>query len=620
MKKLISIVMLSIIAFLPIASVWAGDSYWGSSSGNYTNSASWQTGGVPGIGDNSFFVNDETYTVDFTSSWTNDTASFEGATKLVTLDIGEGNTWNLTDQFRVGYDGAIGRAKIVSGTLDVFGDVSLGRSLNYAPGSTNNLLIVTNGAVVHSGKVDVGIIGDQDVDSDNLLHVTGEGSAWYVDRGVLNVGYRWGRGNTVKVSDQGYMAVRDAMMYVGSHVDVTYGTNNFLIIEDPGSLFELVAVTANRTFYANGNGRLIIRDGGSLVFRYEGEAIRNVYFDLFENFEMLIESGGSFSNMAVAMPTIRDNSRCEVSDGGIYSPGIVKIYDDGQLFATGSDSKFLVEKLYVYDNGYFEMNDGATNLCPYIFLGGGEDAAYAHMLMTGAGTYARPLLEISSSNDGLGRITVADQAYLKAMRFYLANVVGSTVIIEVTGPGSKLECEHSTYNYIGQKGICTLSVTNGAMLTSPDLTVGDEATAAGSELQLYDGTIVCSGTVTAKYGTVGIYGSGGTFAPGTLALTDSSSELAFVADDSGFTQIQPGTLTVGTGAKLTIDAQAWTVDQKVITNLVAYTSMPTPFDVADISVIVADGYSGSVVQGGTTDDFITLTLTAPPKGTVILVR
>ena len=48
MKKITSIVMCSIIAIvagLPMASVWAGDSYWGSADGNFSTAGSWQSSG-----------------------------------------------------------------------------------------------------------------------------------------------------------------------------------------------------------------------------------------------------------------------------------------------------------------------------------------------------------------------------------------------------------------------------------------------------------------------------------------------------------------------------------------------------------------------------------------------
>jgi T5SS/PEP-CTERM-associated repeat protein len=597
----------------------AATSYWGSASGNYTNAASWQSGGVPQAADSVFFVNDAAYTATFTSDWMNDTASFEGPTQLVTLDIGTGHTWSLASEFHVGYDGAVGRAEIVSGTLDVTGEVNLGYGSTEGGGSTNNLLVVTNGAVVHSGNLTLGQNGYEAADANNLLHISGPGSAWYVERGFFYVGaYKVPRGNTVKVSDGGYLAVRDNSANVGA--GYAGSTNNALIVEGAGSQFEFVALTGNKTFGARQDNRIVIRDGGNVTLRYEGGTTRNTYFGPKEHFQLFIESGGSFTNVGSSQstPNFNNASRCEISGGGaFYSVPFTYFKDDSQLIVTGPGSKVTsVNGIYFEGNAYFEVSGGASNLSARNYIGNAA-GSNARMLLTGANSYSMGELNIAA---GCGRITIADGAFFAAGRIQTASSVGSTGIVEVTGTDSRLTSTHATINQIGMLGICSLTVTNGGTFQAPSLNIGLNASAAGSELSLYDGTITCAGTVSANYGKVSIRGTGGTFAPGTLVLTNTTSELEFIAAASGFTQIQPGTLTIASGAKLTVDAQAWLVDSEVVTNLVAYTSMPTTFSAGDVSVTVADGYTGSIDQGDGSNDAIALTLTPPPRGTVISVR
>jgi len=597
---------------------WA-DSYWGSAGGNYTNAASWQAGGVPQLADSAFFANDVAYTVGFTANWTNKTASFEGPTQAVTLDIGAGNTWGLTNEFRIGYGNKTGRVMIGSGTLRVAVNLDLGRGTGTTrnTGSANNLLVVTNGAKVVTGALGLGVYGLESSDAGNLLHVTGAGNAVSVEGGTLNIGGLFTeRGNTVKVSDGGYLAVRNYNVSVGS--GYPGNTNNTLIVEGAGSQFEVVALTGNKTFYVRQDNRIEIRDGGNLTLRYEGATARNVYFAPKERFQLLIGSGGSFTNVANSQstPTFNNASRCEISGGGtFYSNPNIYFTDDSQLLVTGHSSKVAGNNVYFQGNTYFEVSGGASNLLSRTYVGSSVGAD-ARMLLTGAGSYAYSEFNIQ---DGRGRITIADGAFFDAGRLQTAINAGSTGIVEVTGSGSLLSSRHASINHIGMSGLCTLTVTNGGTLTAPSLNIGLNASAAGSELRLYDGTVICAGTVSNLYGKISICGTGGAFAPEKLVAA-SSSELAFIAGPTGFTQFRPGTLTVNSGAKLTIDARAWRPVQTVVTNLTAYASMPTPFDSENIAVTVADNYSWSLNQGTGVNSAIALTLIPPLKGTVILVN
>ncbi len=603
---------------LSVMPTQAGESYWGNASGNYTNAASWQSGGVPQAADSAFFTNDTPFTATFTANWTNDTATFNGPTQLATVDIGSGRIWWLGGQFYVGNAGKTGRVTIGSGTLHVAGTLDLGRGTGTTrnTGSANNQLVVTSGAKVFSGALGLGIYGLESSDAENLLHVTGPGSAVTVE-GTLSVGGQFTeRGNTVRVSNGGYMAVRDSVANIGSGWATS--TNNALIVEGAGSLFELVAITGNRDINGRQNNRIVIRDGGILVTRYEGGTVRQPRLTPRERFQVLIQTGGCFSNTVSSSanyPSFSNYSRCEVSGGSkFYGASYTVFKDDSELIVTGAGSQVAGNNVYFRNNAYFEVSAGASNLFPRTYVGQ-WDAGDVQMLLTGAGSYSESELHIET---GRGRVTVADGAYSKASRFNLAINVGSTGIVAVTGSGSRFESTHATFNTIGSSGIGFMTVTNGGTLQAPSLTVGLNATAAGSELRLYDGTVVCAGTVSATYGKVSVRGTGAVMAPGTLSMATASSELEFIADEAGFSTIRPSTLTVASGAKLTVNAEAWMPDVKVVTNLVSYTSMPTAF--SEVSVTVADGYTGSISQGGGSNDAIALTLTPPPRGTAIIIR
>jgi T5SS/PEP-CTERM-associated repeat protein len=543
-KKLVLSVLGGIVFMAGTAG--AATSYWGSASGNFTNSASWQSGGVPQAADSAFFANDAAYTVTFSADWTNNTATFNGPTQLATLDIGVvggvTNTWKLVNEFRVGYQGKTGRVSIVSGNLNVASN-AIGKGVGTGTvttqvGSSNNVVVVSNGATVHSGRFSMGLYGPEN-NASNLVHVTGAGSAWYVDQGGASVGELYGSGNTLRISDGGYMRVWDNSFAVGSG----YPSANTLIVEGSGSMFEFVSETGNKICYCRQNNTYIVRDNAQFVGRYAaGQTTRRVYMYFYEYGRLLIQSGGNVRNEAQYGGVIRfkDFARCEVGGGGTLGANTAAPLDfinDSELIVTGPASKVTGPgDTYFSDRAYYELSAAATN---------------------------------------------------DRTRTYFAYNVGSDTDALITGAGT----QHGGVNYIGYEGIATMTVTNSGTLQASGITVGNVATAAGSELILYDGTIVCAGTVSANYGKVSVRGVGGSLTAGTLVMA-ATSELEFIAGASGFSQIQPGTLTVASGAKLTVDAQSWLVDSEVVTNLVVYTSMSADF--SDVSVTVADGYTGSI--------------------------
>jgi T5SS/PEP-CTERM-associated repeat protein len=410
----------------------AATSYWGSASGNFTNSASWQSGGVPQAADSAFFANDAAYTVTFSADWTNNTATFNGPTQLATLDIGVvggvTNTWKLVNEFRVGYQGKTGRVSIVSGNLNVASN-AIGKGVGTGTvttqvGSSNNVVVVSNGATVHSGRFSMGLYGPEN-NASNLVHVTGAGSAWYVDQGGASVGELYGSGNTLRISDGGYMRVWDNSFAVGSG----YPSANTLIVEGSGSMFEFVSETGHKICYCRQNNTYIVRDNAEFVGRYAaGQTTRRVYMYFYENGRLLVQSGGNVRNEAQYGGVIRfsQSARGEVSGGGTLGANTaapLEFNNDSELIVTGPGSKVTGDGNTTFnDSSYYEINAAATNdrSRTYFAYNAGSDTV---ALITGAGTRHGGEFHITV---GRGTVTVADGAVVGASRFYLATDPGST--------------------------------------------------------------------------------------------------------------------------------------------------------------------------------------------------
>ena len=89
-------------------------------SANFTNANVWSPVGVPGAGDTVNFNNNNTYTVQFSSSVTNAQAIFgANSSGTVTLNVGTGNIWWLTNSLGIGVANNLSANNVLltSGTL-----------------------------------------------------------------------------------------------------------------------------------------------------------------------------------------------------------------------------------------------------------------------------------------------------------------------------------------------------------------------------------------------------------------------------------------------------------------------------------------------------------------------
>ena len=120
----------------------AGDYYWANTAGgSFTNSGNWNPAGSPGSADNVYFVSNGVYTTIFPVSWTNHDAHFNAVNGgNVTLDIGSGNTWSLTDYLSVS-DNA-GRTNSLT---QISGNLTVPNNVTAVGNSGNGTMTISNG-------------------------------------------------------------------------------------------------------------------------------------------------------------------------------------------------------------------------------------------------------------------------------------------------------------------------------------------------------------------------------------------------------------------------------------------------------------------------------------------
>ncbi len=131
-------------------------------------------------------------------------------------------------------------------------------NVNFYPGSSGsrNLLVITNGGLVFSNT---GNIGNSAGANSNTVVVTGSGSIW-TNRGAVSVGVN-GSFNQMTISEGGRVDAPGWSSVGGSNSGGT-GSNNTVLATGAGSLWNL---GNGRLYMRNANNRMTITNGAQLV-------------------------------------------------------------------------------------------------------------------------------------------------------------------------------------------------------------------------------------------------------------------------------------------------------------------------------------------------------------------
>ena len=473
-----------------------------------------------------------------TSSTTNYSSigRYSGSTGSVTV-TGNGSTWQNSDDLYVGYSGAgaltvsaggnvtnaygyIGRYSGSTGQVVVTGTGS--RWINadslHVGYEGSGQLSVLNGGVVSS--VSHGYVGRASTSTSSAV-VDGAGSRWTSAASIL-VGF-YGNG-TVQVTNGGYVSAVDTFVgtYSGSSGSVTVSGNDSTWITT-GNL----AIGGNNTA-AGGTGTVNVNDNGRLSVAGN--------LTLWQSDSSLTVNGG---NVAVA-GNLASNGQVQITGGGqvtnaigyighnATASGSVTVDGAGSLWGNSQD-------LFVGYNGTGALTVSAggnvTNAYGYI---GRYSGSTGQVVVTGTGSRWINADSLHVGYEGSGQLSVLNGGVVSSVSHgYVGRASTSTSSAVVDGAGSRWTSAASIL--VGFYGNGTVQVTNGGYVSAVDTFVGTYSGSSGSvtvsgndSTWITTGNLAIGGNNTAAggAGTVNVNDHGLVSVAGNLTLWQASSTLA----------------------------------------------------------------------------------------------
>lgn len=220
-------------------------------------------------------------------------------------------------------------------------------------------------------------------------------------------------------------------------------------------------------------GKLLISDGGDIVSRRgligdvsgsSGEVVVTGKDSLWQNSERVL-----VGNDGAGTLTIENGGK--VVSGAFSAVG----WGDGStgtatITGTGSEWKFL-EQLDIGSSGKGELtvSDGGKLTGDIVYVGA-YGSGEGTLTITGKGSVAALTDDMMVGNDeGQGKLTVSDGALLTSARLVLGNLEDSTGNVTVTGSGSKIITGNV---FVGRDGQGTLNINAGGSLSGKALNIG----------------------------------------------------------------------------------------------------------------------------------------------------
>lgn len=447
MRKIPRIVK-GLAIFSGLAFAWQAqgvDRIWSNTlGGDFTNSANWVGGNVPGALDNANFLSNATHAVTFSTSVTNVNAHFNASGGTVTLDVGSNNLYYVT-QFRVPNNNIIGDASVdfTSGNLSTY-KVYVGD-----PNAFNaHRMTVSNPGTTLTTRGD-----------DITVGVNGSGNLFYVTNGALvacgrtvYAGYAaTSSNNTVVVSGTGTRLSVNTSVMIGR-----YNVNNRLVVEDGAevactngtlSIGDLAGADYNSVMLRSGS---VMTNGGNAV-SYVGKA-------------------GAYNRLTISNAMFRSYANLNVGDSSSFN------------------------RLEV-------LEGGAMLLRTHLYIGAAATSMNNTVVVDGSNSQVRTTVyDINVGNFGhYNTMLITNGAVVSAYRsLYVGTIGGSSYNrIVVSGTNSVLRSEGLTAGYsiaIGKSGTNnTLRLEDGATFACPSavtLSVGTDATTFGNSVFIGSGCMV----------------------------------------------------------------------------------------------------------------------------------
>src|ERR1043166_7760188 len=238
----VTVLVVLIWEFIASSSVRGASLIWTNQSGTFSGASNWSPAQAPAGNDGTQFTNDTSYTVSFTASTSQMNSNyFNGHAGEVTLDIGAGQSWTVTNQqngsgsggFTVGQSASSTvSVMMISGSLNVTGVT--GAAFIKIGGNGQGTFTVTNGTVRNNTTM----IGEA-ATSRGTLTISGSSTVWTNggQTSVLDLG-SISSGNTLIISNGARMFANNATI----GFTTTSSTNTLVVTGTNTTLSSTVGV------------------------------------------------------------------------------------------------------------------------------------------------------------------------------------------------------------------------------------------------------------------------------------------------------------------------------------------------------------------------------------------
>jgi len=422
---------------------------------------------------------------------------------------------------------------------------SNGGRLVIGQSGTGNTLVISNGGFAYNDSD--GVIGSGESSSNNSVLVTGAGSAWTNYWGCLFIGLD-GAGNSLVISDGGNV-MDDGPGVIGTDES---SSNNFVLVTGSNSVWDTVIYDDQTTFigYAGAGNSLVVSNGG---YVYGGGSCGYLGETITSSGNLLVVTGTNSEWASDDFIQIGDSgagNRVVVRDGGLLSSGHGYL---GSYPSSSNNSVLVTDPGSVWSNNYSVVVGQAGAANSVVISNGGWLVSSANVEWYDLGAY---IGGSSSSSNNCVLVTGSGSVWSNSGSMFVGfDGDYSSLVINDGGAvtSTNLHIGH------GDAGATNCVVTvNGGTLTVADGTGDGLLEISGGTL-----TLNADSTVTADFlfmpngpSSTLVY-NGGTLALGTAEILNGSVlEIA----------LGPNTHRITVSGNLTLDATLNIIDAGGFTN------------------------------------------------------
>lgn len=431
---------------------------------------------------------------------------------------GEDSRWTVDETLRIGEAGT-GTVQVSEGATLALG-ASLGASLFVGSGNARGELdILTGGTVVQEGSAS---IATESAVSRGVVTVRGAESSWLIEGGPLMIAER-GDGELF-VEDGGVVSVSNAVA-VGQFADA----RGFLLVDGVGSLLTQTATLPGQDLKIGdaGLGNMEITGGGRVETGITGDHLSSAILanGADSSASVLVSGTGSSWEIGgilqlgyggVADMTISEGAQV-TSSGGYFATGSDST---GNLLIQGAGSSWTTSQPLSVGNlgtGFLNIEAGGRLNANGGLTLGSLAGSSAYLTVDGADSQLAVTTsfgqQVIIGNSGTGELTITNGAKMTNSGnawVYLGYNTGSIGNVFVDGAGSSWTIGNTSL-VVGRQGSGELDITNGAVVSAANATLGDQVGSDGVVTVVGSGTwSLTNGAQVGRMGLgiVDVYGGG----------------------------------------------------------------------------------------------------------------